>query len=112
MIIADAFLQFIHPEGEGGGVDAKGHPLRRTPVYGPAVYCQMLPRSVDRTARSMQGEAFTRQSYELLVEQPLPRGVVPSGQLRLTARGGREIGEFPVLAMEPLDAVCQIRILI
>ena len=47
-------------------------------------------------------------SYEILIEeQP-----VPSEQLRLKDLSGKEIGTFSIIQAEPLEAVCEVRILV
>ena len=56
----------------------------------------------------IKGEHVTLASYEILIEaQP-----VTSEQLRLRDLSGNEVGTFSVIQAEPLEAVCEVRILV
>ena len=56
----------------------------------------------------VDGEHFTKAQYSILIEQQ----TVASEQLRLTDRGGTVLGEFSIISVEELDAVCQTKILV
>lgn len=90
------------------GIDpTTGYPIKASSVWGEAVPCQYLIGSHDDLART-SGEAFVKASYDVLVEQQ----PIVSEQLRLTDRHGEVLGEFSILSVEQLDAVCQTKILV
>lgn len=71
--------------------------------------CQIIPNTQNLKG-SYDGEHFTIASFTILIEeQPLPQ----SEQVRLTAKCGREIGEFSLIAPpEYLQAVCEIKLMV
>lgn len=91
-----------------GGIDPEtGYPAKASTSWGEPVPCQYIPNSVNNLGR-VNGEHFTTARYTVLIEeQPFEAGIV-----RLNDREGKVIGEFPVISAEPLEAVCEIRILI
>ncbi|MBQ9639111.1 MAG: hypothetical protein IJV22_06115 [Bacteroidales bacterium] len=106
MIIANGTIEF--KVKRGGGIDpATGYPVASASVWGDAVPCQYLINSHDNLGR-VQGEAFVRASYTVLIEQQ----PISSEQLRLTDRAGRVLGEFSIISVEQLDAVCQTQIMV
>ena len=90
----------------GGGID----PVTRFPVmpevsWGEPIPCQYIPNRHDKLGVA-SGEHFTVATYTILIEeQPFT-----AEQIRLSDRDGVVLGEFSVRQIEPLDAVCQVRI--
>ena len=106
MIIPNGTISFKHKSG--GGIDpATGYPVKPTATWGDDIPCQYLVNSHDNLGRS-NGEAFTRASYTVLLEQQ----PVDSEQLRMTDASGAVVGEFSIISVEQLDAVCQTKILV
>lgn len=91
----------------GGGIDPEtGHPRRPEASWGDPVPCQFVPGAHDKLGMTKDGERFTLAAYVIFIEeQPFH-----AGQIRLKGRGGTVIGEFSVRQIEPLDAVCEVRI--
>lgn len=88
------------------GIDPEtGHPVRSSGEYVGAIPCQYT--AVHYNALGMtHGEHFTPSAYTVLIdEQPFD-----GEQVRLTDRNGRRVGDFSVQRIEPLEAVCQIRL--
>ena len=107
MIIQNGYVQYI--ENSGGGLDDNGYPTAPTTTYGTAIPCQYQANSHSYLGKS-NGEAFIRASYTILVEYDGVRE--ETERLRLSDKAGNKIGDFSVLMFEPLDAVCQMRILV
>ena len=105
MIIVNGYIECKRETG--GGLD----PVTRYPVtaeasWGEPIPCQYIPVRHDALAVSRQGESYTLAAYTILIEeQPLQDKTI-----RLTDRSGVVLGEFPVRQIEPLDAVCEVRI--
>ena len=106
MIIQNGHIQFL--ESSGGGLDpVTGHPRKATEnTIGPLVPCQYMSSTFDYLADS-SGEHYTRNGYTILVENYTE---VASERLVLTDRKGGEVGRFSIVRVDPLDAVCQIKI--
>ena len=90
----------------GGGIDPEtGYPTVPTVTWGKAIACQYRANKY-RNLGKAGGEAFTVASYEILIDaRPFDAEV-----LRLYDLCRRLIGEFSVIEVEPLQAVCQLRI--
>jgi len=92
----------------GGGIDpVTGHPVKASASYGPPIPCQIVPNTINLQGRA-NGEHFTVASYQIYIEEQWFTGE----QLRVTDLTGRVMGEFAVISIEPLKAVCETRILI
>lgn len=92
-----------------GGIDIEtGHPRKPSATsWGTPISCQYLPNTHNKQGR-ISGEHFTIATYEVLIEeQPFD-----AEQVRLIDKTGKSLGEFPIISVEPLEAVCQLRILI
>lgn len=92
-----------------GGIDpTTGYPIKPTqPQWGTPFSCQYVPNSHNNLGR-VNGEHFTTATYTVLIEeQPFT-----AEQIRLKDLQGNVIGEFSVISAEPLEAVCEIKILI
>lgn len=106
MIIQNGHIQLLR--AEGGGVDpATKHPIvaKETPV-GPKIPCQWQAVRLDLLAKPL-GEPAVNASYSILIEN---YNRLSGERLALYGRDGREVGKFSIIRIEPLDAVCQVRI--
>ena len=92
----------------GGGMNPEtGYPDKPSEAWGEPIPCQYQANNNSLKGRT-NGEAFHIASYEILIdEQPYE-----SEQLRLLNDSGKVLGEFSVIEVEPLPAVCQVRILV
>lgn len=91
------------------GIDPEtGHPRRPSEAqWGHPIPCQYLFKTHNKQGR-INGEPKTIATYEVLIEeQPFD-----AEQVRLTDKAGKSLGEFSIISIEPLEAVCEIRILI
>lgn len=107
MIIQNGTIEF--KTKTAGGIDPEtGYPVKPSSVaWGEPVPCQFKAKKFNQLG-IIKGEHFTVASYEILIEeQP-----VPSEQLRLKDLSGEEIGTFSIIQAEPLEAVCEVRILV
>jgi hypothetical protein len=92
----------------GGGIDPEtGFPVPPTTSWELPIDCQYYANKVNQLGR-VNGEHFTVASYVILIEeQPFD-----AEQIRLKNRKGKILGEFSIMEIEPLEAVCQIRIIV
>lgn len=90
----------------GGGLNpATGFPASPTVSWGMAIPCQFSPVKQDYLA-AVNGEPTKDLSFSILIE-----GDTFSGdRVRLKDKAGTAVGEFSVSAVEPLEAVGQVRI--
>lgn len=90
----------------GGGIDPEtGYPVKGEEHWGEPIPCQWIPNRNDMLGR-VNGEHFIIAHYVVLIEeQPFT-----AEQIRLRTIDGRDLGEFSLMYVEPLDAVCQIRL--
>ena len=91
-----------------GGIDPEtGYPKRSSDVvWGEPIPCQTLTNKYNALALSKEGNPIISASYTVLIdEQPFE-----GEQVRLKDRQGKVIGEFSIIQIEPLEAVCEIRI--
>lgn len=86
-----------------------GYPTQaaETP-WGEPVPCQYSANKYDRLGKA-DGEHFTTAQYAILVEE---QPVDEKAQVRLRRADGKTLGEFHIMEIEPLEAVCQLRILV
>lgn len=106
MIIRNGTIEF--KSKSGGGIDpVTGHPIKPTSSsWGDPIPCQYSSNKHNNLGR-VSGEHFTIASYAVLIEeQPLEE----SEQIRLTDDAGNVVGEYSIIEVEPLEAVCEIRI--
>ena len=107
MIIPNGTIQVKRKTA--GGIDpATGYPVAPTAEWGEPVPCQWAANKFDRLGR-VGGEHFTVASFSVLIEWR-PLGGVE--QVRLRDLAGRELGEFSIMSVEPLEAVGQLRIMV
>lgn len=107
MIIQNGTIEL--KESRGAGLDYEtGHPVKaKEDSWGCPIPCQFIP-SVNRMARTVNGEHYVQTSYEILIEEH----PICSEQLRLRDRRGGVIGEYSILSATPLEAVDEVRILV
>ena len=83
----------------GGGIDPDtDYPIAPSVSWGKPIECQYRANKYSNKGRA-NGEAFTIAPYD-------------AEMLRLRDINGKILGEFSVIEVEPLQAVCQIRILV
>lgn len=93
----------------GGGINPEtGYPNKPSSVsWGDPIPCQYSANKRNNLGK-VNGEHFTVAQYEILIEQQ-PFTVE---QIRLKDLAGDTVGEFSIMQVEPLDAVCELRILV
>lgn len=106
MIIANGTI--LPKQKTGGGVDPEtGYPIPASVGWGEPIDCQYMASRFDWQSQK-RGEPVTQRSYTVLIEaQPFE-----AEQIKLRDRDGKDIGEFSIRQIEPLDAVCQLRIIV
>lgn len=109
MIIQNGQVEFITEQS--GGFDATTlHPASAiNKTYGVLIPCQYSAVTYNALAQS-NDEAVTQRSYSILIEQFWESHV--TSRLRLSDRNGNNLGEFSIIRVEPLDAVCEIKIIV
>lgn len=93
----------------GGGIDPEtGYPQKPGSVaWDEPIPCQYSANKRNNLGR-VNGEHFTMAQYEILIEeQPFT-----AEQIRLKNLSGDTVGEFSIMQIEPLEAVCELRILV
>lgn len=107
MIIQNGTIEIKRKTG-GGIAPETGYPQKPgTVVWGDPIPCQYSANKYNQLGR-VNGEHFTTAQYSVLIdEQPFT-----AEQVRLKDRAGNVVGEFSVIWIEPLEAVCELRILI
>lgn len=107
MIIQNGHIQMKCKSG--GGIDLEtGYPVKPTSTWGKPIPCQYTANKYNNLGKSESGVAFTAAQYSILVEEQPLQGE----QLRLTDLCGNEVGEFSIMEVEPLEAVCELRIMV
>lgn len=95
-------------EKTAGGIDpTTGYPIPSTSRWGEPIPCQYQYNQHNNLGRS-NGEHFIVASYAILIDE-IP---FEAEQIRLRDRTGKTLGEYSVISAEPLEAVCQIKILV
>ena len=106
MVIQNGTIQFKTKSATGINPET-GYPDKPTEAWGEPIPCQYQANNNSLKGRT-NGEAFHIASYEILIdEQPYE-----SEQLRLRDDNGKVIGEFSVIDIKPLSAICQVKILV
>lgn len=106
MIIQNGTIEIKTKSGGGINPDT-GFPNKPESDWSDPIPCQYSANKYNKLGR-VNGEHFTVASYVVLIEeQPFD-----AGQVRLKTRSGKVLGEFSIMEVEPLDAVCELRILI
>ena len=109
MIIENGTIE-LKQKTIGGGIDkTTGYPLKPASVsWGDPIPCQYIAKKYSNLCM-VGGEHFKTAEYSVLIEE---QTLGDAEQLRLKDRTGKVVGEFSVIQVEPLEAVCQIRITI
>ena len=105
MIIANGTIEVKRKTG--GGLNQKGYPQKAEATWGEPIPCQYIPNKHNKLG-VVNGEHFTVAQYTVLIEEQ----EFNAEQIRLKDRTGKDLGEFSIMSVEPLEAVCEIRLLI
>lgn len=106
MIIANGTIEVKRKAG--GGLDpVTGYPQKTEASWGEPIPCQYIPNSHNKLG-VVNGEHFTVATYTVLIEER----EFNTEQIRLKDRTGAILGEFSIMQVEPLEAVCEIRLMI
>lgn len=108
MIIPNGTIEFV--TNTPGGLDGNGYPVPASKSYGLPLECQYQAVTRNNIGITKNDEPFTQASYTVLIEWIDRSSEGVTGVVRLKSRSGNEIGEFPVRQIEPLEAVCQLRL--
>lgn len=106
MIIPNGTIQ-IKRKTSGGGINPEtGYANRPASVdWDTPIPCQYVVNRYNALALS-DNEHITSASYAVLIdEQPFE-----GQQARLMDSEGKVLGEFSIIQIEPLEAVCEIRL--
>lgn len=106
MIIANGYIRYVMAQGDGGIDAATGYPVAASVTVSQLVPCQYYANNLNYLSKE-NGEPVTKQVYTVLLEQM--SGVPQSDVVRLYTSDLTEVGEFPVISVIPLDAVCQYK---
>lgn len=106
MIIPNGTIELKRKQG--GGIDPEtGYPIKPSSVnWGDPIPCQYFANKYNNLGQ-VSGEHFKTAKYTVLIEE---QTLEDSEQLRLKDRAGYTVGEFSIIQIEPLEAVCEIRI--
>lgn len=106
MIIPNGTIELKRKQA--GGIDPEtGHAVKPSSVnWGDPIPCQYFANKYDNLGH-VSGEHFKIAKYTVLIEE---QTLEDSEQLRLKDRAGDVVGEFSIIQVEPLEAVCEIRI--
>lgn len=110
MIIQNGYISA--KSKQAGGIDpATGFPVKSAGVaYMPAIPCQYYANSYNNLGRTANNERFTVATYTILIEQqPAP---FTAEQIRLQDMNKQLVGNFSVISIENIDAVCEVKILV
>ena len=106
MIIANGTIE-VKEKTAGGINPTNGYPIASTYSWGDPIPCQYLVNTHDNLG-VVNGESYTRAAYTILIEQQ----DINSEQIRLRNSAGAIIGEYSIISLEHLVAVCETKILV
>lgn len=107
MIIQNGYIRM--KTKSGGGIDPDtGYPIKPTSAWGDPIPCQYYSNKHNSLGKTTGGETFTVAQYSILIEEQPLQGE----QLRLTDMVDNEVGEFSIMEVEPLAAVCELKIMV
>lgn len=109
MIIANGYIRYILTDTEGGIDKTTGYAKSSTTSLSSYVPVQFNPLRFNYLSKE-NGEPVTKQGYAVFVEYA--SGAVQSERLHLYRADMTEVGEFSVISITPLDAVCQYKLTI
>lgn len=109
MIIENGTIEF--KQKTGGGINPEtGYPIKpSTASWSTPQPCNIVPLHENLLAVSSLGTNYRKRTYAVYVEEGT---TVISEQVRLRGKDGKELGDFSVIQVEPLEAVGMIRILV
>lgn len=94
----------------GGGINPiTGFPTPAQGEWSGRIACQYSAKAYKHAAR-IEGEFYTQASYDILVDYLSFEEIIEPTIIRLWDKNGQEVGEFPIIRIEALDAVRQYRI--
>ena len=106
MIIQNGTIEFVTVSGVS--LDSEtGHPVAGSKEYGEEIPCQYVPAFQSLRQRE-NGEAVTSLSWTIYIESRWRD--VATERIRLKDREGNIVGEYSIIKIEPLDAVCEYRL--
>ncbi len=107
MIIPNGYIQYVLTENEGG-IDANtGYAIENSSTLSQYVPVQFNPLRFNYLSKE-NGEPVTKQGYAIFIEYS--SGAVQSERIHLYRSDMTEVGEFSVISITPLDAVCQYKL--
>lgn len=107
MIIANGYIRYVLTDNEGG-IDAEtGYAVASTTSVSNYIPIQFNPLRFNYLSKE-NGEPVTKQGYAIFVEYT--SGAVQSERVQLYRADMTEVGEFSVVSVTPLDAVCQYKL--
>lgn len=91
------------------GLDpATGFPVKATSAtYGKPIPCQYSANQYNQLGR-VKNEHFTTAHYVILIEQQ----PFTAEQIRLKDMSGNTLGDYSIMSVETLEAVCELRIIV
>ena len=107
MIIVNGYLRYVLAAADGGLNRSTGYPIKATTTLSNPVPCQYYANNLNYLSKE-NGEHVTKQTYTVLIDKN--SGVPLSELVKLYTTDATEVGEFPVISVTPLDAVCQYKI--
>ena len=103
MIIANGYIKTKNKVG--GGLDSSGYPTAPFVSWSEPIACQY--RSIRQNFQAKDnGTPYVDVSYEILIEA-MP---FMADRLALFDCHNNEVGEYSILSVEPLMAVCMLRL--
>lgn len=109
MIIVNGYIKYVLTMEEGGVDAATGYAVGSNTTLSDYIPVQFNPLTFNYLSKD-NGEPVTKQGYAIFVEYT--SGAVQSERLRLFRSDLTEVGEFSVISVTPLDAVCQYKLTI
>lgn len=106
MIIANGTIQVKQKKAHG--IDpVTNYPLPVEVSWSDPIPCQYTPNKYNKLG-VVNGEHFTVAQYTVLIEEQ----AFEANQIMLIDKYGKCLGEFSIMQIEPLEAVCEIKIII
>lgn len=102
-MITNGYLRFVVTDG--GGIDGNGEPIAAVCTLSDPLPCLIKTISDNRMGR-YDGGTFRMASFAVLVEA---ESGITGNRIRLE-RCGEQLGEYPIMKIEPLLSVGRIRI--
>lgn len=110
MIITNGYIKIGYNRGDG--IDEEtGHAVEVSECWGKPVECQFIPKVVECTnLGKSNGEAVKMSKYQILVDEN--KWKWDSEVICLMDISKRIIGEFSIIWVQHLKAVCETSILV